>query len=59
MGISLKIGTFTAKKLLSTPLASYCLRNFDSFLLYTAHFDKSILLPFLVLTTVGFLLSTL
>ena len=44
-------------KLLSNPLAYCSLRNFDFLLLHTKHFDKSIILPFFVLTTFGFLLS--
>ena len=44
-------------KLLNNPLASCSLQNFQFLLLHTEHFVKSILLPFVVLTTFGFLLS--
>ena len=44
-------------KLLNNPLASCSLSNFDFLLLHTKHFDKSIILHFLVLATLGFLLS--
>ena len=54
MGISLKIGTFTPNKLVNTTLASYYSRNFDFLVLQTAHFDKSIILPFLVVTLLDF-----
>ena len=58
MGKSLKICTFIPVKLLNIPLDCCSLVNFDFLLLHTAHFDKSIiLLPFLVFTTFGFLLS--
>ena len=36
-------------------LASCSLRNFEFLLLHTAHFDKSIIVPFLVFATLGFL----
>ena len=54
---SLKIGTFTLAKLLSNTLASCSLRNFDFLPLHMEHFDSSIILLFLVITTFGFLLS--
>ena len=57
MGKSLRNSTFTPVKVLENPLISCSLRNFDFLLLHTAHFDKGIILPFLVLTTFGFLLS--
>ena len=57
MEMSLKIGTFTPPKLLNISLASCSLRNFDFLLLHTAHFGKRIILPFLVLTTLGSLCS--
>ena len=44
-------------KLLNNPLASYCLINFDFVLSHTAHFDRSIIPPFLFVATFGFLLS--
>ena len=51
MGKSLKIGTFIPVSLLNNPLVSCSLINFDILQLHTAHFDKSIILPFLVFTT--------
>ena len=57
MGKSLRIGTFIPVNLLNTPLASWSLINSNFLLSHTAHFDKSIILPFLVFTTFGFLLS--
>ena len=54
MGKSLRIGTFIPVKLLNNPLASCYLRNFDFLLLHTEHFDRSIILPYLVLNTFGF-----
>ena len=56
MGISLKISTLIPK-LHNDSLASCSLINFDFLLLHTAPFDKSIVFPFLVLTTSGFLFS--
>ena len=56
MGISLKIRTFTPIKLLSNPLTSCSIKNFDFLLLHTKKFEY-IILRFLVLTTFGFLLS--
>ena len=50
------MGIFTPVKLLKNFLASCSLRNVDFFLLHTEHFDKSIILPFLVFTIFGFLL---
>ena len=49
---------FFISKLLNNPLSSYSLIDFDFLLSHTAHFDTGIILPFSVLTTVGFLLST-
>ena len=43
-------------KLPSNPLASCSLISFDFFLLHTVQFDKSIILPFFLLTTFEFLL---
>ena len=57
MGKSLRIGIFTPVKLLNNPLPSCSLRNFGFLLLHNDHFDKSIFVPFLVLTTYGYLLS--
>ena len=57
MGKSLKTGSFTPVKLINNPLAACSLRNFNFLLLHTEHFDKSIIIPFLVPTTFGFLLS--
>ena len=53
---SLLKGVFIPK-LLNNLLASCSLINLDSLLSHTAHFDKSIILFFFVLTTFGFLLS--
>ena len=53
----LRIDTFIPVKLLNNSLASHSLINFKFLLLHTAHFDKSIILPFLVFITVLFLLS--
>ena len=44
-------------KLLNNQLVSSSLINFDCLLCHTSHFVKNIILPFLVLTTFGFLLS--
>ena len=44
-------------KLLNNPLASWSLTNFDILLSHTAHLDKRIIIPFLVLTNFGFLFS--
>ena len=44
-------------KLLNNLLVSCSLINFDVLLTQTAHFDKSIILPFFFLTTFGFLIS--
>ena len=44
-------------KLLNNSLASCPLKKFDFLLWHTAHFDKSIILPFLLFTTFVFLLS--
>ena len=48
---------FLISKLLNSPLASFSLINFYILLLHTANFEKSIVLPFFVLATFGFLLS--
>ena len=52
-GILLK-GVFVSQ-LLNNPLASWI--NYHFLLSHTAYFDKSIILPFFVLATFGFLLS--
>ena len=58
MSKSLRNGIFIPVKLLNNLfLASCSLINFSFLLLHTAHFDKSIIHPFLVLATLGFLLS--
>ena len=57
MGKSHRISIITSAKLLNIPLASCRLKHFDFLLLHTAHIDKSIILPFLVLATFGFLFS--
>ena len=44
-------------KLRNYPLASCSLVNFDFLLSHTAHFDKSIILPFFVVANLGFLFS--
>ena len=54
---SLRNGIFIPVKLLNNLLASCSLINFNFLILHTAHFDKSIIHPFLVLATLGFLLS--
>ena len=51
---SLRIGTFIPAKLFSNLLASCSLRNVDFLPLHIAHFDKSITLPFLVLTSLKY-----
>ena len=38
----------------NNPLASWSIKNFNFLLLYTEHFDKSIISPFLVLTKLDF-----
>ena len=57
MSKSPKIGTFIPFKLLNNPVSS--LRNFNFLLLHTEQFDKSIVVPFLVLTNLRFLLSVI
>ena len=58
MSKSLRNGIFIPVKLLNNLfLASCSLINFSFLLLHTAHFDKSIIHPFLVLANLGFLLS--
>ena len=57
IGKSLRISTFTPAKLLNNPFGRCSLRNFNFLLSHNAHFDKSIILPFLVFTTCGFVLS--
>ena len=57
IGKSLRIGTFIPVKLLNNHLAFCPLINFNFLQLHTAHFDKSIIRPFLVYATFGFLLS--
>ena len=60
MSKSLRNGIFIPVKLLNNLfLASCSLINFSFLLLHTAHFDKSIIHPFLVLANLGFLLSVL
>ena len=54
IGKSPRIGTFTAVKLLNSPLASCSFRNLAFLLLHTADFDKSIIRLFLVLATIIF-----
>ena len=54
MGESPKIGTLIPVNFLNNILASCSLINFD--LLHNAHFDKNIILPFLVFKTFQFLL---
>ena len=49
MGKSIRIDIFITVKLLNNQLASCSLKDFDFLLLHTAHFDKSIILPCLVL----------
>ena len=44
-------------KLHNNPLASCYLINLDFLLSHNAHVDKSIILPFFVLGTIGFLIS--
>ena len=56
MGISPKIGTFTASRLSNNPLVSCSLRNFDFLLLQTEHVDKSLIFLYFVFATSGFLL---
>ena len=48
---------FFITKLLNNPLASCSLINLNFLLSHTAHFDKSIILPFFVFTTFRFLFS--
>ena len=48
MGKSLRIGTFIPVNLRNDPLTSCSLINLDFLLSHTAHFDKSIILLFLV-----------
>ena len=57
MDKSLRTGIFTPVKLLNNLSASCSLRNLYILLFYTEHFDKSYILPFLVLKTSGFLVS--
>ena len=52
----IKLKDVLIPKLLNNPLGSCCLINFNFLLLYTAHFDKGIILTFLVHKTFGFLL---
>ena len=53
MGKSLRISTFIPVKLLNNPVTSCYLKNFDFLLFHAEHFEKSIILPFLVFTTLG------
>ena len=57
MGKSFRTGNLIPVNLLINPLASCFLINFNFLLSHTAHFDKSIILPFLVFTAFEFLLS--
>ena len=57
MGKSLRDGIYAPVKLRNNFLASCFLRKFDFWLLHTAYFDKSIILPFLIITTLGYLRS--
>ena len=57
MGKSIRIGIFISVKLLNHILAAYSSRNFVFLILHTEHFDKTIIFPFLALTTIGVLLS--
>ena len=57
MGKSLRIGNFIPVKLFNNRLAPCGFINFNFLLSRTAHFDKSIILPFSVLKTFAFLLS--
>ena len=52
---SLRIGSLIRVNLLNNPLASCFLINFDFLSSSTTHFDKTTILPFLVLATFGFL----
>ena len=45
----------TKEDLVNNPVAFCCLINFDFLLSHTAHFDKSIMLRFLVLAIFGFI----
>ena len=55
-GKPLRIGLFTPVKLIINPPASSALGNFDFVQLHTELFYQSIILLFLVLTTLVFLL---
>ena len=57
MGKSLVSGTFIPVNLLNNPLASCSLINFNFLLSHTEHFDKKIILQFLVFKTFRFLYS--
>ena len=57
MGKSLRIGNFIPVKLLNNRLTPCVFINFNFLLSRTAHFDKSIILPFFALAAFGFLLS--
>ena len=57
MGESLNIGTLIPVSLPNNLLASCSLVNFNFLLLQTIHFNKSIIITFLVFTNFGFLLS--
>ena len=56
MGKSLRIGTIIPVNLLNNLLNSSSLVNFDFLLSHTAHYDISIILPFLAFTTFRVLL---
>ena len=57
MDKSIRISIFISVKLLNHILTAYSSRNFDFLILHTEHFDKTMIFPFLVLTTFGVLLS--
>ena len=59
MGKSLRIDPFIPVNLLNNSLASCSLKVLDFLRLHTAHFNKTIVLPFLVFTTFLFLLSVI
>ena len=55
MGKSLRIGTLIPLNLLNNPLAFCSLINLEFLLPQTSEFDESIILPFLIFSTFGFL----
>ena len=56
MGKSIRIGISIPAKLLNHILAAYSSRNFGFLILHTEYFHKTIIFPFLVLTTFEVLL---